>query len=117
MQPRTRAAGDGARTSDEAMLAALQRESAWFEARTRLKAWTRERFALAAGDLVEAGEVASELPGCPPRETRIEFWTTGGVRHHFKVFKPLDAVTLEDIPPAWLRDALAVPEGLECDCC
>ena len=116
MQPRGRA-GNGERASDEAMLAALRREAGWFEARTLVKGWTRERFGLAPGDLVEAGEAASELPGCPPRETRVEFWTGGGTRHHFKVFKPLDAVTPDDIPPAWLREALAVPEGLECDCC
>jgi hypothetical protein len=117
MQSRARAAGNGERASDDAMLASLRREEAWFVARASIKRWTRERFGLDAGDLVEAGEVASELPGCPPRETRVEFWTAGGARHHFKVFKPLDAVTLDDIPPAWLLEALAVPEGYECDCC
>ncbi len=116
MQARGRAAG-GERASHESMLAALQREAGWYEARKRVKGWTRERFGLAAGDLVEAGEAASELPGCPPRETRVEFWSAVGTRHHFKVFKPMDAVTEDDIPPAWLRDALAVPEGFECDCC
>src|SRR6185312_10666030 len=113
MQARGRA-GNGERASDEALLAALQREAGWFEARTRVKAWTRARFGLAPGDVVEAAEAASESPGCPPRETRVQFWTGDGTRHHFKVFKPLAAVTEDDIPPAWLREALAMPEGYEC---
>jgi hypothetical protein len=23
----------------------------------------------------------------------------------------------DDLPPAWLRDSLVVPEGGDCDCC
>ena len=57
------------------------------------------------------------LPGCPPLETVIAFWTEGDRRHHFKVFKPVAEVVLDDLPPAWMKDALAVPEGFECDCC
>jgi len=83
----------------------------------QIKGWTRARFGLGEDAAVMVGELACALPGCPPIETVIAFWTEGDKRHHFKVFKPLDAVTPDDIPPAWLREALAVPEGLECDCC
>jgi hypothetical protein len=116
MQARTRA-GNGERVSEEALLASLQRDPAWFEARARVRAWTRARFDLAAHAAVDADEMASEMPGCPPLETRVEFWSADGTRHHFKVFKPMAEVAEEDIPPAWLREALAVPEGYACDCC
>jgi hypothetical protein len=38
-------------------------------------------------------------------------------RYQFKVFKPLAEVACDDLPPAWLRDALSVAEGIDCDCC
>jgi hypothetical protein len=33
------------------------------------------------------------------------------------VFKALADVREEDLPPAWMKDALAVPQGYDCDCC
>jgi nitrate reductase delta subunit len=82
----------------------------------QMKAWTRERFTLAPGAAISVSELACSLPGCPPLETVIGFWI-GERHHHFKVFKPLEEVTLDDFPYAWLRDALAVPEGYDCNCC
>ena len=80
--------------------------------------WTRERFGLAAQSVVLVNEVASTQPGFPPRTTVIVFWTgTLAQRHHLKIFKPLDAVTPDDLPPYWMRDALAVAPGFSCDCC
>ena len=87
------------------------------EAVERIKDETRSRFGLGHDDTILVAESVPALPGFPPHETKVVFWTADGTRHHFKVFKPLDAVTPDDIPPAWLREALAVPEGLECDCC
>jgi len=81
-----------------------------------VREWTRTRFMLAAADAVLVSEVACNVPGCPPLETVVVFWT-GETRHHFKFFKPVRDVAAEDFPPAWLRNALAVPEGFECDCC
>jgi nitrate reductase delta subunit len=86
------------------------------EALARVRAWTRAHFALAAVDAIVVSEVACELPGCPPVETVVVFWI-GGTRHHFKFFKPVREVVCEDFPPGWLRSALAVPDGFECDCC
>jgi nitrate reductase delta subunit len=83
----------------------------------RIRAWTRERFGLDASDTILVTELACTVPGCPPLETVVAFWTADGQRHHFKVFKPADAVVPEDLPYAWMKSALAVPEGYGCDCC
>ena len=61
--------------------------------------------------------VVCMLPGCPSLETVIAFWTEGDRRHHFKVFKPVEEVADEDLPPSWLNDTLALAEGVECACC
>ncbi len=78
---------------------------------------TRERFKLADDEVVLVTEVARTLPGCPPLETVVAFWTADGTRHHYKVFKPVEAVGDDDIPPAWLKGSLALVEGVECACC
>jgi nitrate reductase delta subunit len=82
----------------------------------RVRAWTQARFALPDDATIMVSEVACALPGCPPLETVIVFWE-GGTRHHFKIFKPVTAVVRDDLPFAWLKDALAVPEDFVCDCC
>jgi nitrate reductase delta subunit len=82
----------------------------------RVRAWTRARFGLADDVTVSVNELACSLPGCPPRETVVVFWTAPDRRHHFKIFKPAADVVDADLPPAWLKDALLVAEG-DCDCC
>jgi hypothetical protein len=95
----------------------LQKKSpAYHEALARVRAWTRERFTLAADAAILVSEIACGLPGCPPLETVVVFWI-GETRHHFKFFKPVREVVLDDFPPAWLRTTLAVGDGFECDCC
>jgi nitrate reductase delta subunit len=47
----------------------------------------------------------------------VAFWTAEDRRHHFKVFKPAAEVAPDDLPPAWLKDALVIPPGGDCDCC
>jgi nitrate reductase delta subunit len=83
----------------------------------RVREWTRARFQLADDAAILVAEMDCMLPGCPPIETAIAFWTEGDRRHHFKVFKPVSEVACEDLPPTWLKDALAVSEGFECGCC
>jgi len=83
----------------------------------RLRAWTRERFALPEDAAVMVAEVTCAVPGCPPLETLVAFWTEADKRHHFKVFKPLAEVLVDDLPPAWLKNALADIEGFGCECC
>jgi nitrate reductase delta subunit len=86
------------------------------EALVRMREWTRTRFSLAADAAILVSEVACKVAGCPPVETVVVFWV-GETRHHFKFFKPAREVVFADFPPAWLRNALAMPEGFECDCC
>jgi len=83
----------------------------------QLKEWTRTRFALDPGETILVSEIARALPGFPPLETVVAFWTSDDVRHHFKIFKPVEDVVEEDLPPAWLKDSLALAEGVECACC
>ena len=85
-------------------------------AHERLRAWTRERFTLTDDETIMASEIACSVPGCPPVETDVVFWTQAG-RHHFKIFKPLREVVAADLPPAFMKNALVAPEGFDCDCC
>jgi hypothetical protein len=85
------------------------------EALDRVRAWTRERFKLADTLPVMVAEVACGLSGCPPLETVVAFWTADDRRHQFKLFKPVAEVVSDDLPFAWLKDALVwTGEG---DCC
>jgi hypothetical protein len=111
-----RATGGAGGARDDAFLRALRREPEFFAARARLKDRVRERFALDADAAVEVREVEATLPGFPPRETVVEFQVAAQL-HHFKVFKPLVEVGEPDLPPAWMKAALAIPQGYDCDCC
>jgi nitrate reductase delta subunit len=68
-------------------------------------------------DVVMVTELECGLPGCPPLETVIAFWTEDQQRRHYKVFKPVADVMEDDLPPWWMKNALIVPEGTGCDCC
>jgi hypothetical protein len=83
----------------------------------RIKAWTRERFRLADEAAILVSEVSCGLPGCPPLETIIAFWTDKDTRHHFKVFKPAAEVSEDDLPPSWMKNALIAEEGAGLECC
>jgi len=87
------------------------------EALERVGAWTRERFRLPEAASVLVTELACGLPGCPPLETVVAFWTEDAKRHQFKIFKPVRDVVVGDLPFVWLKDSLLVPEGFGCDCC
>jgi hypothetical protein len=100
-----------------ALLGSAKKGPGRLEAAQRLKRWTRERFALVGEDGILVSELESTLPGYPPLHTVVAFWTAERKHYHFKVFKPLEEVLPEDLPPAWLKDALAVAEGLDCGCC
>ena len=84
------------------------------DAAAQVKQWTRARF----GDVtVLVSEVESATPGFPPLTTVVAFWTAERQHYHFRVFKPLEDVVQDDIPPAWYREALAVSPGVDCGCC
>jgi hypothetical protein len=82
----------------------------------RVRDWTRARFKLTGDETVMVSEIACGVPGCPPIETHVVFWTGAG-RHHFKIFKPLADVAEDDLPPAFMKNALVALEGMDCDCC
>ena len=106
---------DASRAS--AAFGGMRKGVAHLEAVERVKDTTRSRFALREEDTVLVAEGATTLPGFPPHETKVVFWTADGTRHHFKVFKPVEEVGDADVPPAWLRESLTGAEGLECSCC
>jgi hypothetical protein len=84
------------------------------EALDRIKQWTRERFRLAHDTTILVSEIACGVPGCPPRETVVAFWTGSDKRHQFRIFKPLEQVVEDDLPPFWLKNALIALDGFEC---
>jgi len=83
----------------------------------RLRAWTRAHFRLGGHASIMVSEVACGLPGCPPIETVVVFWSEDETRHQFKLFKPVGEVVADDLPPAWLKPALAVDENAGFECC
>ena len=99
------------------MLAPFKHGPDRLAAAQRVKLWTRERFGLADDATLLVTELESALPGFPPLQTVVAFWTAERKHYHFKVFKPLQQVVQDDLPPAWLKDALAVSAGVDCGCC
>jgi nitrate reductase delta subunit len=99
------------------MLQSFEKRPEYVAAVDRVKAWTRKRFQLADDATIFVAEVSCALPGCPPRETVIVFWTAADTRHQFKVFKPAAEVVREDLPPTWLKNALIVDGGAGWECC
>jgi hypothetical protein len=98
------------------MLRAFKDSPDHIAALDRVREWTRLRFRLGDDTTILVSQVSCRLPGCPPLETMVAFWTSDK-RHQFKLFKPVAEVVLDDLPPAWLKDALVPIEGMECDCC
>ena len=102
-------------TSSALMLQFAKKSPEHTAALDRVREWVRARFALGDAAILVA-EVACVVPGCPPIETVIAFWSAER-RHHFKLFKPVAEVTESDLPPAWYKSALAVPDDFWCECC
>ena len=86
------------------------------DALDRVRGWVRDRFKLTDDETIMVSQVSCAIPGCPPIETLVVFWTAAG-RHHFKIFKPLADVIEDDLPPAFMKNALVVPDGADCECC
>ena len=114
---RASVAGSGAMPEAFRITPAFRKPPAHVAALERVRDWTRERFGLGASASVLVAEVACAVPGCPPIETAVAFWTQGDRRHHFQVFKPVADVTEDDLPPSWMKDALVARDGEDCDCC
>jgi hypothetical protein len=99
------------------MLQARNKRPEHLQAVDRVTAWARERFNLPDDAAILVAEVACRLPGCPPLETVIAFWTGNDQRHQLKIFKRVAEVKLDDLPPSWMKNALAVDEDAGYECC
>jgi hypothetical protein len=103
------------------MFRSLPREAPVSAACERVQALVRAHFTLGDDAHVLADEQPTLLPGCPPRQTVVDFWTDlddgSTQRHHCKVFKPACEVGPDDLPPYWMKNALAVPPDWVCECC
>ena len=100
------------------MLGSASKSPEHLQALDRVQAWTRERFKLPLEVAILVSELSCAVPGCPPLETVVAFWTMEGKRRHqFKVFKPVQEVVNDDLPYDWLIDALVVHDALGCECC
>ena len=83
----------------------------------RVRDWTRARFRVPEEAPILVSELTCTRPGCAPLETMVAFWTESGERHHFKIFKPVKEVTVEEFPAEWIDDAVFL-QGIEgCPCC
>ncbi len=100
-----------------ATFAAAPKGVVHLDAVERLKDLTRSRFDLDMEVALMVSEGDCEVPGGPPVQTVVAFWTQDGTRHRFRVFKPVTDVTDDDIPPAWLKSSLAGDDAIGCACC
>ena len=79
---------EGARPSDARPMAGFACKGPQHAAALdRVRAWTRLRFGLPDEAAVLVAEIACALPGCPPLETVVVFWTDEATRHRFN-WKP-----------------------------
>ena len=99
------------------MLGRKQESPAHRQALHRVREWTRKRFALPEAATILVAELECTVPGCPPVDTVVAFWTADETRHQFRIFKPVKEIVEDDLPYAWLKDALIVAHGADCDCC
>ena len=80
-----------------------------------IQGWTRHRFKLESTAAVLVSEVACRVPGCPPLETVVAFWTGDDSRHQFRLLKPLCDVRYDDI--GWLFGTPSAHDPGTWSCC
>jgi nitrate reductase delta subunit len=85
--------------------------------RAALQSAVRTRFRLDDEAAVMTAELRCGQPGCPPLETVIAFWEPDDTRRQFRIFKPLDQIAADDLPPWWMRSALPSEDSIICSCC
>ena len=72
-----------------AMLGFTRKNPVQDAALDHVREWTRMRFALADDETVMVSEIACTVPGCPPIETHVVFWTAaGGITTKFSSRSP-----------------------------
>ena len=100
-----------------AMLGNIRKSPGHLEAIGRIEGWTRARFGLPGEAVILVAEIECRVPGCPPIETVVAFWTGDETRYRFKLFKPVAAVVADDLPVSWLLPSLVDYGDLGCECC
>ena len=85
--------------------------------RAALQTAVRTRFRLDDTAVVMTTELRCGQPGCPPLETVIAFWEPDDTRRQFRIFKPLDHINEDDMPPWWMRNVLPSEDSIICSCC
>src|SRR5260221_7155309 len=98
------------------MFAPVRKGPERLQAVDRVERWTRERFKLPKEAAISVAEVACSLPGCAPLEPFAMFWIAEH-RYQSNLLKPWAEGGADDLPSAWLKDGLAVPEGAGWDSC
>lgn len=99
------------------MFQSFQKSASERRAIARVSDWTKKRFKLPIQATVMVAEVNCQIPGCPPVETVIAFWSDTEIRYRIKIFKPVTDVTEDDLPVSWLLPTLIDENDLGCDCC
>ena len=74
------------------MFGPSKRSKAHLACLERIEDWTRARFALPGHDIVLVSEAACRIPGGPPVETLVVFWSDVATRYGFRIFKPVAEV-------------------------
>jgi hypothetical protein len=90
-------------------------DSAQLDAIVSIQHWTRQRFKLEDTAAVLVSEVACRVPGCPPLETVVAFWTLDDSRHQFRLLKPLLDVRYDDV--GWLFGTPTAHDPNTFSCC
>jgi nitrate reductase delta subunit len=80
-----------------------------------IQGWTRHRFKLDEAAAVLVSEVVCRVPGCPPLETVVAFWTADDRRHQFRLLKPLLDVRYDDV--GWLFGTPMAHDTTAFSCC
>lgn len=82
----------------------------------RIAAMVRAHFGLDGTWVVTVAELQCQVPGCPPVETVALMWDAGDAAYRLRVFRPLEGVCADDLPPTWYLPAL-LAEDDDCGCC
>lgn len=97
------------------MMLGPSRGAGYSRAVARLKRWTRRRFRLEEDAVVFVAELSCGVPGCPPIETVVAFWSAPEIRHQFKFFKGVREIAEDELPPWWMKSAIIVdPDDISC---
>lgn len=94
----------------------MRTRARWIAEVDRLDRLTHSRFNLDETVPVLIEEHRCKEPGFPPKMVRIQF-VVDTIPHQLTVFKPVERITQDDYPPAWLLISLQQIDAIGCSCC